>query len=142
MPESRNLAARGARLVELTSIVADNGSLVVGELPEQLPFVVQRFFTLFDVPAGEIRGTHAHRECEQFLVCMRGSVTALVDDGTAKEEVVLDRPSVGLYMPPLTWGAQHRYSPDAVLVVFASHPYDADDYIHDYEEFKGLSSAR
>ena len=131
---------RGARLVDLTLIAGDNGSLVVGEAPGQLPFTVERIFTLFDIPEGEVRGTHAHRHCEQFLICQRGSVTAVVDDGEHREEVVLDRPSVGLYMPALTWGTQYRYSPDAVLLVLASDPYDADDYIHDYEEFKALSA--
>lgn len=135
-------SVRGARLVELKSIAADNGSLVIGEHPDELPFTVERIFTLFDIPEGEVRGTHAHRKCEQFLVCLRGSVTAVVDDGTNKAEVVLDRPSLGLYMPSLTWGTQHRYSSDAILVVLASDPYEADDYIHEYDEFIALSSAR
>ena len=134
-------SVRGVSLVELTSIVAENGSLVVGEHPRQLPFAVERIFTLFAVPEGEVRGTHAHRACEQFLICQRGSVTAVVDDGVHREEVVLDQPHLGLYMPALTWGTQYRYSPDAVLLVLASDRYDADDYIHDYEEFKALSAA-
>lgn len=133
---------RGVRLIELTSITGDNGSLIVGEAPTSLPFVASRIFTLLDIPAGEIRGTHAHRECEQFLICMRGSVTAIVDDGRTRSEVVLDRPSLGLYMPALTWGTQYEYSADAVLVVLASHPYDADDYIHDFDEFTALTAER
>lgn len=139
VPESGELSVRGVRLVELTDITAENGSLVVGEYPRQLPFTVERIFTLFDIPRGEVRGTHAHRECEQFLICVRGSVTALVDDGSRREEVVLDHPSIGLYMPALTWGTQREYSADAVLVVLASLPYDADDYVHDYEEFQALA---
>jgi UDP-2-acetamido-3-amino-2,3-dideoxy-glucuronate N-acetyltransferase len=131
---------RGVALVELNEITGDNGSLVVGERPAQLPFAVERIFTLFDIPEGEVRGTHAHRHCEQFLICQRGSVTAVVDDGVTREEIRLDRPSLGLYMPALTWGTQYEYSPDAVLLVLASDPYDADDYIHDYDEFKLLSA--
>ena len=123
------------RLVELKQVVADNGSLVIGELPSELPFAAARIFTLFDIPEGEVRGTHAHRKCEQFLICLRGSVTAGVDDGENSTEVVLDRPSLGLYMPALTWGKQYRYSADAILVVLTSDPYEADDYIHDYDEF-------
>jgi dTDP-4-dehydrorhamnose 3,5-epimerase-like enzyme len=134
-------AVRGVRLVELNLFTDDNGSLVVGERPGQLPFTVERIFTLFDIPDGEIRGTHAHRQCEQFLICQRGSVTAVVDDGEHREEIVLDRPSVGLYMPALTWGTQYRYSPDAVLLVLASDRYDVEDYIDDYEEFRALSRA-
>jgi hypothetical protein len=132
------LGVGGTRLIELREITAENGSLVVGELPDTLPFVARRFFALYGIPAGEARGTHAHRECEQFLVCLRGSVTALVDDGTAQRTVVLDRPDLGLYMPRLTWGTQSEYSDDALLVVFASDPYDAADYIEDYAEFLEL----
>jgi hypothetical protein len=134
------LGVGGTRLIQLREIVADNGSLVVGELPQTLPFVVRRFFMLYGIPAGEARGTHAHRECGQFLVCLRGSVTALVDDGRARREVILDRPDLGLYMPPLTWGTQRDYSADAILLVFASDPYDAADYIEDYKEFLTLTA--
>lgn len=99
------------------------------------PFVPQRFFTVFGVPSRDIRGQHAHRRCEQFLVCLSGSVTCLIDDGTQRRTVVLDNPSVGLHAPAMTWGAQYNYSADAVLGVFASLPYDPDDYIRDYEDF-------
>lgn len=111
------------------------GSLVIGELGNQLPFLVQRFFFISDVPEGEPRGIHAHKECHQYLICVKGSVKAMVDDGQTREVIHLNRPDLGLHMPPLTWGAQYDYSPDAVLLVLASHQYDADDYIHDYEEF-------
>jgi hypothetical protein len=134
------LGVGATRLIALREITADNGSLVVGEVPGSLPFVVRRFFALYGIPQGEARGTHAHRECEQFLVCLRGSVRALVDDGRRQREIVLDRPDRGLYMPPLTWGTQSEYSADALLMVFASHEYDAADYIEDYQEFLTLAT--
>ena len=123
------------RIIELSGFDDHRGSLVVGELNKQLPFSVERFFFVSHVPEGEPRGIHAHKECHQFLVCVAGSVKAMVDDGETRTVVVLDRSTLGLHMPPLTWGAQYDYSPDAVLLVLASHPYDADDYIHDYDEF-------
>ncbi len=132
---------RGVRLVELQKIIAENGSLIVGEVPASLPFTASRIFTLLDIPEGEARGIHAHRRCEQFLICMRGSVTAVIDDGTLRQEVVLDRPSLGLYMPALTWGTQYAYSADAILVVLASEPYDKQDYVEDYDEFLELVAA-
>ena len=138
MSDGDQLGVGGTRLIQLHEIVADNGSLVVGEVPATLPFVTRRFFALYGIPAGEARGTHAHRRCEQFLVCLRGSVTALVDDGTSQRTVILDRPDLGLYMPPLIWGTQSEYSDDALLLVFASDPYDAADYIEDYDEFLEL----
>ncbi|MFP5369602.1 MAG: WxcM-like domain-containing protein, partial [Actinomycetes bacterium] len=76
-----------------------------------------------------------HRECHQVLVCVQGSVSALVDDGSGRQEFVLDRPDVGLHMEPMIWGTQYRYTADAVLLVLASHPYDAADYIRDHDEF-------
>jgi UDP-2-acetamido-3-amino-2,3-dideoxy-glucuronate N-acetyltransferase len=134
-------AVRGVCMIELQEIVGDNGRLVVAETPVGLPFTAMRVFTLMDIPEGEARGTHAHRQCEQFLICMRGSVTAVIDDGTCREELILDRPTVGLFMPALTWGTQYNYSSDALLVVLASDPYDADDYIEDYSEFLELVKA-
>jgi len=129
---------RGVRLVELQEVIGNNGTLIVAETAKGLPFAATRIFTLMDIPQHEARGTHAHRQCEQFLICMRGSVTAVIDDGTQRNEVKLDRPTAGLYMPALTWGTQYDYSPDAMLVVLASDPYDAADYIEDYDEFLEL----
>ena len=74
-------------------------------------------------------------ENQQFLICVHGSVHAMFDDGRSREELVLDQPNVGLYMPPMIWGTQYRYSEDAVLLVLASHHYDPADYIRDYDEF-------
>lgn len=130
-----------AQLIELTGFDDHRGSLVVGELHKQLPFTAERFFFVSHVPEGEPRGIHAHKECHQFLVCVAGSVKAMVDDGATRTVVTLDRPNIGLHMPPLTWGAQYDYSEDAVLLVLASHVYDADDYIHDYDEFLLLTGA-
>ncbi|MEO7017177.1 MAG: FdtA/QdtA family cupin domain-containing protein [Leifsonia sp.] len=128
-------------LVDLSEIVDAKGSLVVGEVGKQLPFTVERVFVISSVPEGEPRGIHAHRECQQFLICVSGSVKAMVDDGERRTVVTLDRPSVGLYMPALTWGTQYDYSGDAALVVLASHPYDPDDYVHEYDEFVTLVNA-
>lgn len=133
-----DLGVGSCRLVPLTRIVSDNGELIVGDEPE-LPFVPHRLFVLQNIPHGEVRGIHAHRRCEQFLVCLRGSVTALIDDGVNRRELVLDDPATGLYMPAMTWGTQHRYSEDALLLVLASDRYDADDYIHHYAEFQALA---
>lgn len=110
------------------------GSLAAIEF-DQLPFRPQRFFTVYDVPSKDVRGMHAHRSCEQFLVALAGSVTCLVDDGSRRQTYLLDDPGVGLYMPALTWGTQYGYAPGTILVVFASHPYDPDDYLRDYDEF-------
>jgi acetyltransferase-like isoleucine patch superfamily enzyme len=123
-------------LLALTRSTDMRGSLVSAEFGAQLPFVPQRFFAVFDVPSADVRGAHAHRTCHQVLVALRGSVSCIVDDGAERREVLLDRPDIGLHVPPMIWGTQYKYSPDAVLGVFASHPYDTGDYIRDYEAFR------
>lgn len=131
----------GYRLIEQTQVMDPRGNLTVGEFPVSIPFKPKRYFIVYQVPLVEARGEHAHRECHQFLICVRGRMTVVGDDGSRREEFELDRPSVGFYMPPMTWGTQYKYSPDAVLLVFASHYYDADDYIRDYDEFLALAGA-
>lgn len=133
--ELRSSRVAGVLLMPLTTASDLRGSLVAGSTGDQVPFVPQRFFTVYDVPTKDVRGEHAHRVCEQFLVCMSGSVSVVVDDGADREEFVLDDPGFGVYMPPMTWGTQYKYSEDAVLLVLASHLYDPHDYIRDYGEF-------
>ena len=129
------------RLIEIPRVADARGNLTAGEFDRHIPFAVKRYFIVYQVPLVEGRGEHAHRACHQFLVCVRGSMSVLGDDGQRREEFVLDRPNLGFYMPPMTWGAQFGYSPDAVLLVFASHYYDADDYIRDYDQFLQLARA-
>ncbi len=117
------------------------GSLVAREVGAEVPFVPQRSFVVFDVPTKEVRGEHAHRQCHQYLVALRGSVQVLCDDGRERQEFVLDGPDLGLYMPPLVWGTQYQYTGDAVLLVLASHHYDPADYVRDYETFLTLVRA-
>jgi dTDP-4-dehydrorhamnose 3,5-epimerase-like enzyme len=116
-------------------VVDLRGSLTFGEHDLHLPFAPRRFFVIFNVPGKEVRGEHAHRTLQQFLVCLTGSVRVMVDDGRERDEVLLDRPDLGLYVPPMVWAAQFHYSRDAVLLVLASAPYDPADYIRSYEEF-------
>lgn len=134
--------ARGVRLHHLPRFDDLRGSLSVGDFKQDLPFVPRRYFVVFDVPSEETRGEHAHLRCHQFLVCVHGSVRVLADDGEHRTEVVLDSPGKGLHLPPMTWGTQYRYSRDAVLLVFASEPYDADEYVRDYSRFKALVRSR
>jgi hypothetical protein len=127
------------RLIDLPRVIDARGNLTAGEFGRDIPFVPKRYFMVYQVPLVESRGEHAHRVCHQFLVCARGRIAVAGDDGTRREEFVLDRPDVGFYMPPMTWGEQYDYSPDAVLLVFASHHYDAADYIREYNEFTALA---
>ena len=123
-------------LTRLRTVRDIRGGLLPLDLPDDLPFAPRRVFFVHGVPSKEVRGEHAHRRCEQFLVCVSGSVRCIVDDGQTRLEYVLDDPSIGLHMPAMTWGTQYDYTPDAVLAVFASLPYDDSDYIRDYEQFR------
>jgi acetyltransferase-like isoleucine patch superfamily enzyme len=111
------------------------GDLTVGEFERTVPFSPKRYFVVFDVPSSETRGEHAHKQCHQFLVCVGGTVSIVVDDGYQREEILLDRPSLGLFIPAGIWGIQYKYSPNGTLLVFASEFYDPADYIRDYDEF-------
>jgi UDP-2-acetamido-3-amino-2,3-dideoxy-glucuronate N-acetyltransferase len=133
-------AIDGVTLHRLVLVDDLRGSLSAGEFSLHIPFMVKRYFIVFNVPGKDVRGEHAHRRCHQFLVCARGSLAIVVDDGTASEEIVLDEPNLGLHVPPMIWAVQYRYSPDALLLVFASEHYDPEDYIRDYDEF--LSAVR
>lgn len=116
------------------------GSLSVGEVGKQLPFSPKRYFTVFDVPSQKVRGEHAHKELHQFLVCLKGHVSVLVDNGKDREEIVLNSPSIGVHVPPMIWSIQYKYSSDAILLVLASHEYSDSDYIRDYETFMRLKN--
>jgi dTDP-4-dehydrorhamnose 3,5-epimerase-like enzyme len=113
----------------------ERGELVEVDFERGLPFAPRRLFYIFDVPAGTWRGGHAHRECRQFLICLKGSVTVETDDGEERRDYLLDNPHAGLYLPPPVWCSLGGFSQDAVLMVLASHPYDAADYIRDRQEF-------
>lgn len=118
------------------------GNLSFAEFEKDLPFVAKRCFWVFDVPTKDVRGEHAHKECHQFLICVSGHVTVMLDDGEKRAEIKLDSPALGLHIQPGVWGVQYKYSANAVLVVLASHIYDAEDYIRDYSEFLAYKNHR
>jgi UDP-2-acetamido-3-amino-2,3-dideoxy-glucuronate N-acetyltransferase len=131
----------GVALYQMPRVIDIRGSLTVGEFDRSIPFPVKRYFIVFDVPSMETRGEHAHRECHQFLICVRGSCAVVADDGTHRQEFVLNSPDLGIHLPPMVWGIQYKYSADAVLLVYASHYYDSADYIRNYAEFRQLVGA-
>jgi hypothetical protein len=135
------LGVGGVTLHRFKSVDDLRGCLSVSEFEKDLPFTPKRHFLVFGVPGKDVRGEHAHRVCHQFLIAAHGSVAVVADDGVTRKEVLLDHPSKGFYLPPLTWGIQYKYSADAVLLVYASHLYDASDYIRDYDEFLAIVGA-
>lgn len=122
-------------VIELSKIKNRAGSISIVEGLKNLPFDVKRVFYLYDIPAGEERGAHAHKECHQFLIAASGSFEVALDDGVNKKTVALNRPFYGLHIPPGIWAQELNFSSGAICLVLTSHKYDAKDYIRDYEEF-------
>ena len=141
-PDVTKTGVRGVTLHRMKHVYDMRGNLTAGEFPRDIPFEVKRYFIVHDVPSTETRGEHAHRTCHQFLICVHGSCSVVADDGTHRQEFLLDRPDLGLHLPPLIWGIQYKYSADAVLLVFASEHYDAAEYVRDYNEFIDLLQDR
>ncbi|GHC87712.1 isomerase [Pseudorhodoferax aquiterrae] len=127
-------------LRRLNAVQDMRGDLSVGEFEKDIPFSVRRYFLVFNVPSEKTRGEHAHKECHQFLICVKGRCSVVVDDGASRAEILLNSPDLGLHLPPMIWGIQYKYSSDAVLLVFTSHYYDASDYLRDYGEFTRLTA--
>ncbi|RYZ65351.1 MAG: isomerase [Proteobacteria bacterium] len=132
----------GVRVLELPEIEDLRGKLSFGEIETHLPFTPKRIFVVYDVPTKEVRGEHAHHELEQLLICIKGSLSVVVDDGHKRAEIELNTPRRALYIPPKVWGIQYKYSNDAVLLVLASEKYSAPDYIRSYDEYVALMSHR
>lgn len=142
IPSETHVGVGKVTLHHFKLIQDPRGDLSVGEFLKEIPFTPKRYFLVLNVPEGKIRGEHAHHQCQQFLICVKGSCSVLVDDGSSRAELYLDSANKGLYLPPLTWGVQYKYSHDAVLLVFTSDYYEAADYIRDYSQFCEIVKAK
>ena len=140
-PSLMDTIVRGVVIHKLKLVEDIRGNLAVGEFTRSVPFVPQRYYTIFDVPGSRVRGQHALRSCHQFLICVRGSCVVVTDDAKNRQEVILDQPNMGLHVPPMIWSTLYKFTADAVLMVFASTFYDPSDYVRDYEDYLILKSA-
>lgn len=123
-------------IIELNRHHSDRkGDISVVENGKTLPFDVKRVYYLYDVPGGESRGGHAHKDLSQLIVAASGSFNVTLDDGNVKRTFLLNRPYQGLYIVPGIWRDLDDFSSGAVCMVLASHEYDPDDYIRNYNEF-------
>ncbi len=138
----RKSRVRGVKIIDLPNHLDLRGNLTVGEFEKDLPFSPKRYFVVYGVSSERIRGEHAHFRCHQFLICVNGICSVIADDGYDRQEFSLDRPNQGLYLPPMTWGIQYKFLQAAVLLVFASEPYDPEDYIRDYSKFRSLIQSK
>ncbi|MEN9862342.1 MAG: hypothetical protein RLZZ601_106 [Pseudomonadota bacterium] len=129
------------KIIELPKIADLRGNLTFLEGGRHIPFDIKRVFYLYDVPTGESRGAHAHKALHQFLICLSGSFDVSLDDGYEKNIVHLNRPWIGLHIPPMIWAAEVNFDPGSVCLVMASSRYDEADYIRDYDQFMSTVGA-
>jgi len=138
----KNLSVYDCSVIELPRIYSRQGNLTPVHEYENIPFKIERVFYLYDIPGGEDRGAHAHKDCHQFLIAASGSFEIVMDDGKNKRTIVLNRPYYGLYLPPGIWAAEQGFSSGAICLVLTSHKYDENDYIRDYKEYLNYLQGR
>ena len=123
------------RLMPLPRVPRRQGSITAVQAMEHVPFDIARVYYLYDIPGGEARGGHGHRELEQMMVAVMGSFDVVFDDGERRKTMTLNRAYYGIYIPRLIWRELTNFSSGAVCLVLASQPYDESDYFRSYEEF-------
>lgn len=127
-------------LIELPKNHTERGNITAVNKSEEIPFNINRVYYLYDVPGGESRGGHGHRELQQLIVAASGSFDLIIDDGKIKRTFHLARPNFGVYMPAGIWRELDNFSSGSICLVIASHPYDEHDYIRDYNEYRNYKN--
>ena len=135
------MSVHDCKLIELPKIADPRGNLTFVEGGRHIPFEMKRMFHLYDVPGGETRAGHALRTCEQFVIAMSGSFDVLLDDGSEKLRVQLNRSFQGLYVPAMIWREIENFSSGSVCAVLASECYSEENYYRSYDEFKAAVTA-
>lgn len=128
------------KIIDLPKIIDKRGNLSFFENPRQLPFEIARTYWIYDVPGGEIRGSHAFKEQQEFIVALSGSFDVVLNDGETEEKFSLNRSYYGLYVPKMYWRRLENFSTNSLALIVSDKKYDANDYIRDFEEFKKLKN--
>lgn len=129
------------QILNVPKIIDPRGSLSFFEFPNQLPFEIARTYWIYDVPGGEIRGSHAFKEQQEFIVALSGSFDVVLDDGENQEKFSLNRSYYGLWIPKMYWRRLENFSTNSLALIVSDKSYDANDYIRDFEEFRNLKNA-
>lgn len=122
-------------IINLPKILDKRGNLSIIEEFKNIPFKIERTYWIYDVPGGEARGGHAYKENQEFIVALSGSFDVILDDGTGKKTYHLNRSYYGLYVPKGIWREMNNFSTNSLALILASTPYNAKDYIYDYQSF-------
>lgn len=129
-------------ILELDKHNHEKGNISIVENGKEVPFDINRVYYLYDIPGGEDRGAHGHKELRQLIIAASGSFDIILDDGNVKRSITLNRPYIGLLVVPGIWREIINFSSGAICMVLASHNYDENDYIRDYIEFLNLKKTR
>lgn len=132
---NKPLSVESCTLITLPKIKNRAGNITPIQNSEEIPFDVQRVFYLYDVPGGESRGAHAHKKCHQFLVAASGSFDVYLNDGKTQKTIRLNRPDIGLHIPPMIWASEVDFSSGSICLVLASEKYAESDYIRNFQDF-------
>lgn len=128
------------QLIQLPKIVDPRGNLSFFESPRQLPFEIARTYWIYDVPGGEIRGSHAFKEQQEFIVALSGSFDVVLHDGNEEIKFSLNRSYYGVFIPKMYWRRLENFSTNALAIIVSDKHFDEQDYIRDFEEFKLLKN--
>ena len=131
----KKISVYDCSIIELPKINSRAGNITPVTNNENIPFATKRVFYIYDIPGGEGRGAHAHKECHQFLIAASGSFEIEMDDGINKRTITLNRPYYGLHIPPGIWAAEKGFSSGSVCLVLASLKYDEKDYLREYSKY-------
>ena len=129
------------RLIKLPKIPDDRGNLSFFENNAQLPFEIRRTYWIYDVPGGELRGGHAYMDMQEVIIALSGSFDVVLHDGTNEHRFSLNRSYTGLYVPKMVWRSMENFSTNALALIVSDKPYDAANYIRDFDSFKQIAHA-
>jgi hypothetical protein len=133
-----NLITDETRIISLPKILDDRGNLTFIEGGIQIPFEIKRAYWIYDVPGGGIRGGHAYKLLQEFIVALSGSFDVILDDAKGKKTFTLNRSYYGLYVPKLLWRSLENFSTNALCMILSSNTYSESDYIRNYDDFLKL----
>jgi hypothetical protein len=128
----------GVELIELPKVLDKRGNLSFFENSNQIPFDIKRTYWIYDVPGGELRGSHAFKKSHEFIIALSGSFDIVLHDGNEEKKYSLNRSYHGLYVPNLLWRRLENFSTNSLALIVSSISYDSHDYIRDFEEFKTI----
>ncbi|EJG01872.1 sugar 3,4-ketoisomerase [Flavobacterium sp. F52] len=127
-------------IINLPKILDKRGNLSFFEYPNQLPFEIVRTYWIYDVPGGQVRGSHAFKQQKEFIIALSGSFDVVLNDGEKEERFSLNRSYKGLYVPKMYWRSIENFSTNSLALIVSDKLYDESDYVRDFEQFKTMKN--